>query len=146
MSKIKSYRGLMADGVQEKIALSTNNGMTGYRIVKLELFSANPGLVTQESVFKVFTIPQTTVTSTVDFSKPELIGAGYLSVNTSNIYPGFLSVTFDNTIFNQDIYITHVDNSTGEALNYHIELEQMSLDLNEQTVTTLKDIRNIGAE
>ena len=30
--------------------------------------------------------------------------------------------------------------------NYHIELEQMKLDLSEQTVATLKDIRNVGAE
>jgi len=141
---IKSFRGKIADQGQDTILLHTNDGSMGYKIKKLELFSANPGAITQESVLKVFTVPQTAVSPTVDFSEQELIGVGYLSVNTSNIYPGFLSVTFDNIIFNQDIYITHYDNSTGESLNYHIELEQVKLDLNENTVATLKDIRNLS--
>ena len=55
------------------------------------------------------------------------------------------AVVFDNEIFNQDIYITHTDaHATGEC-NYYIELEQIKLDLNENTVATLKDIRNIEA-
>jgi len=29
-------------------------------------------------------------------------------------------------------------------VNYYIELEQMKLDLNENTVDTLKDIRNVA--
>ena len=48
--------------------------------------------------------------------------------------------------FNQDIYVTMKDSSTGESCNYYIELEQMKLNLDEQTVATLKDIRNVGAE
>jgi len=141
---IKSFRGKIADQGKDTIVLHTNDGSLGYKIKKLELFSTNPGAITQESVLKVFTVPQTgTPTPTVDFSQQELIGVGYLSLNTSNIYPGFLTVAFDNITFNQDIYVTHYDNSTGEALNYHIQLEQTSLDLNENTVATLKDIRNV---
>ena len=55
-------------------------------------------------------------------------------------------VTFDGEIFNQDIFVTHVDTEGALECNYYIELEQMALDLNEQTVATLKDIRNVGAE
>ena len=32
---------------------------------------------------------------------------------------------------------------TQQKMNYYIELEQVSLDLTENTVATLKDIRNI---
>ena len=34
---VKTYRGLLADGVQEKIPLSTKDGSVGYRIVKFEI-------------------------------------------------------------------------------------------------------------
>ena len=53
----------------------------------------------------------------------------------------------NNEKFNQDIFVTVSDANAGSVrCNYYIELEQMSLDLSEQTVTTLKDIRNVGAE
>ena len=45
--------------------------------------------------------------------------------------------------FNQDIYITC--KSSGN-MNYYMELEQIKLDLNENTVATLKDIRNIKSQ
>jgi hypothetical protein len=44
--------------------------------------------------------------------------------------------------FNQDIFIT-LGSQSGASCNYYIELEQVKLDLNENTVATLKDIRNI---
>jgi hypothetical protein len=39
--------------------------------------------------------------------------------------------------------VTHSDVDGTEPVNYHIELEQVSLALDENTVATLKDIRNI---
>ena len=44
--------------------------------------------------------------------------------------------------FNQDIYITLRCHNAAADVNYYIELEQVKLDLNENTVATLKDIRN----
>jgi len=46
-------------------------------------------------------------------------------------------------VVNQDIYITHIDTNGAIPCNYYIELEQVKLDLSENTVATLKDIRNI---
>jgi len=57
--------------------------------------------------------------------------------------PGNIKIIFDREIFNQDIYITYRDNSNETKANYYLELEQVKLDLNENTVATLKDIRNI---
>ena len=36
MSKIKTFKGQLAMGVQEKIHLSTNDGLTAYRINKFK--------------------------------------------------------------------------------------------------------------
>jgi len=145
MSKIKSYKGLMADDTQETIPLHTNDGSTGYRIVKFQAMAADTAKL-QQSVLKIYKVEQTTIDDDIDFSDNRLLGAIYFTKNDDTKYPIVQSTIFDNEVFNQDIYITHKDASTGEPLNYYIELEQMKLDLNENTVATLKDIRNVGAE
>ena len=64
--------------------------------------------------------------------------------SASNAYGPQPVVVFDNIVFNQDIFIT-LKGSAGVStpfMNYHIELEQVKLDLNEQSVATLKNIRN----
>ena len=141
---IKSFRGKLADLSEETIHLHTNNGSTGYRIVKFETMVANPGIASQLSVVKVFSIPQGNApTSTIDFSDNTLLAASMLQESATTDRIDSQNIIFDNMIFNQDIYITHKDTQTGEAINYHIELEQIKLDLNANTVATLKDIRNI---
>ena len=142
MSKIKSFRGLMADNTQDRIVLHTNDGSTGYKIVKFQVIGpdANEDI---ESTIKIYKIFQSTLTNTIDFSDNTLLAAALLSQSVSSQqYPSQQTVIFDNEIFNQDIYITTVGYNYAASLNYYIELEQMTLDLNESTVTTLKDIRN----
>ena len=146
MSKIKSYKGLMADGVQEIIPLHTIDGSSGYRIVKFELCGNKPGDVSQESVVKIYKVQQSSVDAVIDFSDNTLIATGFWFNKSSVDFPVSMKTIFDNEIFNQDIYITHSEIDANEAVNYYIELEQMKLDLNQNTVATLKDIRNIGAE
>ena len=144
---IKSFRGKLADGVIDHITLHTNTGSTGYRIVKMNLFAAKPGAASQESVVKIFKVPQSTVNGQVDFSDNTLIAAGYLLNHlTATDNPAYMYTLFDNEVFNQDIYITHSEVKNTEEINYYIELEQIKLDLNENTVATLKDIRNITSQ
>tara|TARA_Y100001973_G_scaffold68094_1_gene99423 strand:+ start:234 stop:677 length:444 start_codon:yes stop_codon:yes gene_type:complete len=141
---IKSFRGKLADGAIETVSLHTNTGSTGYRIVKLNLFAAKPGTASQESVVKIYKIPQTTADGEVDFSDNTMIAAGYLLNHvTATDNPAYMYTLFDNEIFNQDIYITHSEVKNSEEINYYIELEAMPLSLDENTVATLKDIRNI---
>ena len=123
---IKTFRGLIADGAQDTIVLHTNDGSTGYRIVKFEMMANNPGTDTNESTMKIYKISQTTVD------------------NANENYGWKGTVVFDNEIFNQDIYITHMETVGSKAMNYYLELEQIKLDLNENTVATLKDIRNLA--
>ena len=144
---IKSFRGKLADLTSETISLHTNNGSTGYKIVKFQLMPINLN-AEQASTVKIFTIPQTgTPTDTIDFDDNTLLAAGTFSQDdTSNNQPEAITVIFDNTVFNQDIYLTHIDGQVGQGVNYYIELEQIKLDLTENTVATLKDIRNIEAQ
>ena len=139
----KSFRGLLADGAIDTIPLSTNNGSTGYRITKMQLIGEQPGTTNIESTVKIFSIPQTTATNNIDFSDNTLLAAGHYAKgnNTAEVQRDI--VVFDNMTFNQDIYVTAVETQGSEPTNYYIELEQIKLSLDENTVATLKDIRNI---
>tara|TARA_Y100000004_G_scaffold191407_1_gene250167 strand:- start:53 stop:502 length:450 start_codon:yes stop_codon:yes gene_type:complete len=145
---IKSFRGKLADEATETIVLHTNNGSIGYRIKKFELMLNTPGASTQESIVKIFSIPQYgSPDGVIDFSDNTLLAAGYYEYNSgSSVITTPYQIVFDSEIFNQDIYITHKDLEAGESINYYIELEQIKLDLNENTVATLKDIKNVASQ
>jgi len=145
---IKTFRGLIAHGGQDIIALHTNNGAIGYRVVKFELFSTSPSTVRTESLVKIYKVRQgvnaeTAIDGQVDFNDQTLVGVAFLGNYEQAQYVTDPTVIFDNEIFNQDIYVTHDSGDASSVdVNYYIELEQIKLDLNENTVATLKDIRN----
>jgi len=142
---IKTFRGLIAHGAQDIVSLHTNDGAIGYKIVKLQGIDSVPGTQNVEGIIKIYSVPQTTIDGNVDFSDQTLLAVHYYTEAGSATAPGMVNVIFDNMIFNQDIYVTYVEGSTNTAGNYYIELEQIKLDLNENTVATLKDIRNVTA-
>jgi hypothetical protein len=141
---IKTFRGLIVDGGQDTIVLHTNDGSTGYRIVKFQILNAAPGGATYEQIVKIYKVQQTSVTATIDFNDNTLLGVGYIS-QSDTMRGGYNQYIFDQEIFNQDIYVTHVDQTASASVNYYLELEQVKLDLNQNTVATLKDIRNVTA-
>ena len=145
---IKSFRGKLADLKSETISLHTNNGSTGYKIKRFELMSTQPGAVDGEHVVQIFSIPKTDTSlyDNVDFSDQTLLATGYISTDTSEVNADTRTIIFDTMTFNQDIYVTHADVKGSLPVNYHIELEQVKLSLDENTVATLKDIRNIEAQ
>ena len=148
MSRTLSFRGQLTDGGQDIIPLQTNKGLIGYNIRKLQIFPRDPGRGENEFVLQVFTTERTTVptsAATVDFSDQTLLGAAYFHQKDNTAYDTGLLIVFDNMTFNQDIYVTLTDQQSDSSFcNYYIELEQKTLDLNENTVATLKDIRNIA--
>jgi hypothetical protein len=142
---IKTFRGLMADLTTDTIVLHTNDGSTGYKIKKFQIISKTPGADTVEAVVKIYKTPQTgTPDGEVDFSDQTLLAVADYHKDANPSYPVSSSIIFDGEIFNQDIYVTCFDNLVGVSMNYYIELEQVKLDLNENTVATLKDIRNLS--
>jgi hypothetical protein len=149
MGRIVSFRGQLDMGVQEMIPLSTIKGLIGYKVKKFQILSASPGTGNVEMIGQIYkTNESTNVNSTPNFSDNRLLGVALYHDGAANDTTHFMATTiFDNEKFNQDIYVNITD-ATGSTIrgNYYIELEQMSLDLSEQTVATLKDIRNVGAE
>jgi len=139
---IKTFRGLIGSDSQDTIVLHTNNGSIGYRIVKFQLIGIDCS-EDMETTVKIYKTSQGSFTAEIDFSDNTLLAAAIYSQHSdAQAYPEDLSVIFDQEIFNQDIYITNKGVNYLKAINYYIELEQMVLDLNENTVATLKDIRN----
>ena len=141
---IKTFRGQIANDGKDKIVLHTNNGSMGYRIIKFQVLPSNPEGATTESLLTVGSTESArdaqAGVGTIDFSAEELLGFVYWSSSSAGATnPEDSTVIFDQTVFNQDIYLTC--KSSG-SMNYYIELEQMKLDMNKSTVATLKDIRN----
>ena len=141
---IKTFRGRIASGNQDTVVLHTNDGTTGYRIVKFEIIPGSWGAVTQEVTVKIHTVPLKTADFLIDFNDQTLLGVACLSLNASgNIAGDAPIIIFDKMTFNQDIFIVAKMDSAAPDVNYYLELEQVKLDLSENTVATLKDIRNI---
>mgnify|MGYP003140506693 CR=1 FL=1 len=140
---VKSFRGKLSNNSIETINLSTNNGSVGYRIVKFQLMGINENTAYENTV-KIYKIPQATATEDIDFSDNTLLAAALYGDSSDSKTFAVQTIIFDNEVFNQDIFITYIGQAGFQNdINYHIELEQIKLDLNENTVATLKDIRNI---
>jgi len=141
---IKTFRGLLEDGEQEKIRLSTKKGKIGYRIVKFEIYPNKPGQESVENnmaVWKVKQLAPSTSTFLVDFSDGNMLAvASYHDSSSESTTSDFVTI-FDREIFNQDIYITHTDTNAGIGCNYYLELETISMSDNAAVVSTLRDIR-----
>jgi len=140
---IKSFRGLMASNTIDTISLHTNNGATGYRIIKFEIMSPDAS-ENIESTMKIYKTPQTVTNDDINFSDNTLLAAAIITQSaTGQNYPEDQTIIFDGETFNQDIYITLAGGDYDASINYYIELEQFKLALDENTVATLKDIRNV---
>jgi len=144
MSKIKTFRGKIANDTVDTIVLHTNDGSMGYRLVKFQIISSSPGTDNEEAIIQIFKTPQTIPSIVIDFSDQTLLACAFSAASSNAYYAGEDNVIFDSEIFNQDIYVTYKSNLGTTAFNYYIELEQVTLDLNENTVATLKDIRNVA--
>jgi len=145
MSRIISYRGQIAIGLQDIINLHTNDGKKGYKITKFQIMSSTPGAATFEYIAQIYKTDDIVknVNTTPNFNDPTLLGVAYSSDNASTTYALDQVIIFDNEIFNQDIYINITDASGGTVpCNYYIELEQMDLTDDQALVAIVKNLRN----
>jgi hypothetical protein len=139
---IKSYKGQIPIGEEAKIALSTNDGLTGYKIKKFQIITSQPGTSNQELISKVRLTTDTNISATIDFNDSDLLAVAFYADRTTNEGSNEI-IIFDNETFNQDIFINITDATGGtNPGNYYIELEQFKLDLNTSTYHTLKNIRS----
>ena len=138
---IKTFRGLLADGGQDRIRLQTIKGKVGYRIIKFQIMDDAPGTANQESIVKIYKTEQSSTDGGVNFTDSALLGVAFLSIGSSYATPVDTVIIFDREIFNQDIFITHADITGSGACNYYLELEVVPLDDAGAEYTTLKDMR-----
>ena len=144
MSKIKTFKGQLPVGIQQKLHLATADGLTGYRINRFELIGSTPGVNNAEYIGQIFLTDQTgSISTNVDFNNTDLLAVNYLIENASTAVPTSSIIIFDKEMFNQDIFVNITDASGGTVpCNYYIELEQFKIDLNTSTYQTLKNIRS----
>jgi len=137
---IKTYRGLLVHGGQDRIRLGTIKGKVGYKVIKFQVMGETPATQEGENVVKIYKTAQTTINATVDFTDGDLLGVGLFFNAANNYYSMNTQIIFDTEIFNQDIFITQSDTSL-KTCNYYLELEVIELSEIGAEYTTLKDIR-----
>jgi len=142
---IKTFRGQLPTGGQNRIRLQTIKGKVGYRITMFRIVPITPSTLTT-STMMIWKNEQATVptsTAIVDFTDSDLLGVAVWMYTSGegNVQDNTI---FDNEIFNQDIYITHTEPEGGYKCNYYIELEIIPLDDAGAEYTTLKDMRQPG--
>ena len=125
--KIHSFRGLLADGEQDKISIQGSVGAVAYRISKFQVVGATPGAANYESVVQIWREEQAAAVATIDFTNTELLGVGVWSSDSDSYkYSDNMIIIFDNTLFSRNIYLT-LQCLQNNSVNYYIELEEVKV-------------------
>ena len=135
---------MIGQSEQQVIPLQTNNGLTGYKIKKFQIMPYNFNAADEYTVQIWKTDQEGSIDNVQNFADNRLLAVAYFGTDGADIVNDSI-VIFDNEKFNQNVYVV-AKSQSGKDVNYYIEMEQMKLSLDEQTVATLKDIRNVGAE
>ena len=145
MSRIISYKGTLAMGLEDRISLATIKGKVGYKINKFQLISTTPGAGDYEYVGKITKVSDPNIGPVVNFTDADLLGIVYYKGKLSANEPASTdTIIFDNEKFNQDIFVNITDAGSGTIpCNYYIELETMELSELETTMLTLKNMRTV---
>ena len=145
----KTFKGLLTNGDQLRIRLSTNQGLKGYKITKMQALPHIPGsTVDTEIILQAFSTKRSSVPTAagdakLNFDDPTLLGAVYYQDSVSASTASSFDVIIDEKIVNQDIFVTYSD-QTGAAstqANFYLEMEAMAISKDEATVATLRDMR-----
>ena len=131
---------MIENDTQHTIRLTTNNGLTGYRMNKLEVIGPDANQ-TLEGVIKVYTREPAAVNDDIDFNDQSLIAAAIWKSTTSANNISGVQIVMEHTIVNQDIFVVYSVGAGSGNMNYYLELEQIKLDQGEAAVATLKDMR-----
>jgi hypothetical protein len=143
MSKIVTFRGLLADGSQDRIRLKHIDGKTGYRIKKFQLLGINANTA-YEGTAQVLSVKADPIPTTIDLGDVTVLAAAIIQQSVSTQGSAYDTVIIDNVVFSQDIFVIHDERSAGvgSAVNYYLELETISFDDAEATAVILKNFRN----
>ena len=134
---IKTFRGKLEDGEQDQIYLQGGDPAQGYKVVKFEVIGPD-GNTNIEAVLQIYLVQQAAAATTINFGDDTLLAAAIYNDVTDPHYLAGTHVVFDNIVFNQDIYITSKCHDNVGAMNYYIELKQVTMPGAEQAVVNFK--------
>jgi hypothetical protein len=138
---IKTFKGYLGDGEEDRIRLSTKQGKIGYKIVKFQVMGIDCN-EDMETTVKIFKVTQDSITADINFSDGNLLAAAIYSQHSdAHAYPEDMLVMFEQEVFNQDIYVTNKGVTYTKNINYYLELETIKMTDNQAAVSTLRDIR-----
>jgi len=137
---VKTFRGLLADGGQDRISLQTIKGKVGYKIAKFQIIP-DGSTGARNSIISIWRSKQASIVQGVNFTDMDLLGVAMWYNGTYEVDD---AVIFDNEIFNQDIYLGLFDSDGSSTCNYYLELEVIPLDDKGAEYTTIKDLRTRG--
>ncbi len=103
--KTISYKGKLANGDIDSLALHTLKGKIGYKVVKFNVIGVDPRGSGSEGVVKIYSVKQTSADDKIDFTDSTLLGCAFYENNSSQNYFGGTSIVFDNMMFNQDYFL-----------------------------------------
>jgi len=138
---VKTFRGLLADGGQDRLNLSTIKGKVGYTIIKFQTIGKTLGTTVHESTCQIWKVSGESIAlGSIDFSDGNMLGVAFWKSHGDTL--AFQHIIFDREVFNQDIFVTNQDTGgDSNPINYYIELEVIPLASDEATLATLKDIK-----
>ena len=137
----KTFKGKLASNANATIRLSTNNGLTGYKIIKFQIFPVNFN-TSDEYNMQITSNGPSSDPSEFNFDNPSMLAAAYFENGSGVGNEGTFAntVIIDTKVVNQDIFISHKSQSSKEC-NYYLELEQVKLSVDEAAISTLKNMR-----
>ena len=124
--KIHSFRGLLADGVQEGLRIQGSVGAIAWRISKFEVLGPDAA-TNMRQVLKIYREEQSSVDTVINFADDELLGAAVLEDYDALATAVASSVIFDNNIFVRNIWLTSKGHTDTPSTNYYIELEEVKV-------------------
>ena len=140
-----TFRALMTKDDIIKIPLhnSTEPGQA-FKIRKLMVMPNDvDGSTSHECSVQVFSVNPGVARIDIDFSDDTLLGAVYYARSLQTAAPYVIdaastSIIFDNTLINQDIYITYNSGQSGQKINVYMELEELNISKGEQAVVNFR--------
>jgi hypothetical protein len=142
-----SYRALMEQDDILRIPLSNmTQPEQGYKIRKLQIMPNDvDGSTSHECAIQVFLKNPGLARVDINFSDDTLLAAAYYARSAQGSSPYVIdsateSVIFDNTVFNQDIYVTYGTGQSGQKINFYLELEEVTMSKAEQAVVNFNAV------
>jgi len=123
--KMHSFRGLLADGSQERIRIQGATGEIAWRIAKFNILSNDPS-ANIEHLVQIWREEQDSIVGTIDISDDEWLatvwesGGGYS--RPENFHP-----MIGDALFVRNIWVTHNESVGTASCNYYIELEEVKV-------------------